>query len=50
MARLERLDDLAQKGVHDEVDEDEMEVGLVLTYLAAGELIRRSSLPKIIDR
>jgi len=38
-ARLDLLDELTQKGVHDDVTEQEMEFGLVQTYLLAGELI-----------
>lgn len=39
--RLDRLDELAQKGVHGEVSQDEMEFGLAQTYLLVGELMRR---------
>lgn len=42
-ARLDRLDELSQKGVHDEVTEAEMEFGLAQTYLLAGELLRGRS-------
>lgn len=38
--RLDRLDELAQKGVHADVSEDEMEFGLAQTYLLVGELMR----------
>lgn len=39
VARLEGLDDLAQKGVHSEVDLAEVEFGVVQTYLLAGEVL-----------
>lgn len=38
-SRLDRLDELTQKGVHDEVTEAEMEFGIVQTYLLAGEVL-----------
>lgn len=37
--RLDRLDELTQKGVHDEVTNREMEFGVVQTYLLAGEIL-----------
>jgi hypothetical protein len=37
--RLDRLDELTQKGVHSDVSEAEMKFGLVQTYLLAGELL-----------
>jgi hypothetical protein len=38
--RLDHLDQLLQKGVHDEVTEAEMEFGLAQTYFLSGELLR----------
>lgn len=38
--RLDRLDELSHKGVHDEVTDAEMQFGLAQTYFLAGELIR----------
>jgi hypothetical protein len=43
--RLDRLDELAQKGVHRDVSQDEMEFGLAQTYLLVGELMRRRVAP-----
>lgn len=40
--RLDRLDELAQKGVHDNISELEMAFGLTQTYLLAGELVARA--------
>jgi len=40
-SRLDKLDDLTHKGVHDEVSRAEMEFGLVQTYCLVGELIGR---------
>lgn len=37
--RLDGLDELTQKGVHAEVSEQEMEFGIVQTYLLSGELL-----------
>lgn len=38
-SRLDRLDELTQKGVHGEVTVAEMEFGIVQTYLLAGEIL-----------
>jgi hypothetical protein len=43
IARLDRLDELAQKGVHGEISEVDMQFALAQTYLLAGELLRRST-------
>lgn len=43
IARLDRLDELAQKGVHSEISDDDMRFALAQTYLLAGELLRRST-------
>lgn len=42
-ARLDRLDELSQKGIHDEVSVSEMEFGIVQTYLLAGEVLAMAS-------
>lgn len=39
--RLDRIDELAQIGVHAEVSYDEMQFGLAQTYLLVGELMSR---------
>lgn len=41
--RLDRLDDLLNKGVHDDITEHEMRFGLAQTYFLCGELIRLGS-------
>lgn len=44
-SRLDRLDELTQKGVHGEVTVVEMEFGIVQTYLLAGEILVFSQAP-----
>src|SRR6266496_6232 len=39
VSRVEALDGLASKGVHSEVDESDLELAVVHTYLLAGELL-----------
>jgi hypothetical protein len=42
VARAEALNDLASKGVHSDVDEADLELTIIHTYLLAGELLARS--------
>jgi hypothetical protein len=48
-SRLDRLDELTQKGVHSQVAEDEMEFGIVQTYILAGEVLSMT-LPEPDDK
>jgi hypothetical protein len=43
-ARLIKLNELASKGVHDEVACEDIRFGLIQTYLTIGEVLRFSAL------